>query len=322
MTPQDMIARYVQAVARRLPRRMRADVSAELQELLLESLHERAGDGAPTERMAADLLTSFGPPREAALRYHAPPAIIEPADTRLFTKIALVLFIALSVLAISVILSAPHTTEAEWRQIADHVRDDYVRSALIMLGLLFGFFWLLGTVRRAHPGPLAWKPASLPPVRDPDQINRLGAAAAFASWTVGFLILMQPVTFFDLVSGGHTPPALRDAFAYDDIFLRYRAPVLWRLLGAALLVYAWATIEGRWRKLTRRIDLGVGAAIALVSLWTIIAGPIFTAPATDQAMKFWTALIAGFMLVDIWRRISEERSEPTPPSIHGASAMS
>jgi hypothetical protein len=190
--------------------------------------------------MAADLLTSFGAPREAALRYHAPPAIIEPADTRLFTQIALILFIALSVLAVSVILSAPHATTAEWRQIADRVQDDYVRSSLIMLGALFGSFWLLGAVRRARPRPLVWKPASLPPVRDPDQVNRLGAAAALAAWTVGFLILMRPVAFFDLITSGHTAPALRDAFAYDATFSHDRAPFLWGVLSASLLVFAWA----------------------------------------------------------------------------------
>lgn len=322
MTPQDMIARYAQAVAQRLPRRMRADVHAELQELLMESLRERAAGGAPTEQMAADLLTSFGAPRDAALRYHAPPAIIEPADTRLVTKIALGLFVALTVLAISVILSASHATEAEWRLIANQVQEDYVRSVLIVLGLLFGFFWILGAVRRARPGPLVWKPASLPPVRDPDQVNRLAAAAAFTAWTVGFLILMHPVAFFDLLWGGRTPAALRDAFAYDATFSRERAPVLWGVLSASLTVYAWAAIEGQWRKLTRRIDLGLSAAIGLVSMWAILSGPIFAAPMTDEAMKFWTALIAGFTLVDVWRRLGEERSEPSAHPMNGVSARS
>jgi hypothetical protein len=313
MTQHDMIARYAQAVARLLPRAMRADVHAELQALLMDSLRERAAGGAPTEQMATELLVSFGAPRDVALRYHSPAAIVDPADAGLFRKIAFGLLIALGVLAISVILSAPHATEAEWRLIANGVAEDYVRSSLLVLGILFALFWLLGAARRMYPGLTAWKPGVLPPVRDPDQINRLGAVAALAAWALGFLILMQPVASFDLLWGGQAPAALRHAFAYDETFTRERAPLLWITIGAGLLVYAWATVEGRWRKLTRRIDLAIAASIGLASMWIIMAGAIFVAAPTNQAMKFWMALIAGFMLLDVWRRIGEERGEPDAP---------
>lgn len=322
MIPQDMIARYAQDVARRLPTQMRADVHAELQTLLMDSLSERAADGAPTEAMATELLVSFGAPRDVALRYHAPSAIIEPADAHLFSKIAFGLLIALGVLAISVILSAPHATESAWRQIASEVARDAVRSSLLLLGLLLAVFWAWGAARRANPGPMAWKPRALPPVRDPDHINRLGNAAALAAWTLGFLILMQPVAFFDVLWGGRSPPALQQAFAYDDSFSRERAPVLWGLLGASLLLYAWATAEGRWRKLTRRIEWGLSAAIGLVSVAIILAGDIFVAAPTDQAMKFWMALFAGITLIDAWRQIRELRSGPNSPPVAGATAPS
>ncbi len=322
MMPQDMIARYAHDVARRLPKRMRADVQAELQALLMDSLRQRAAGGAPTEAMATELLVSFGAPREVALRYHAPSAIIDPVDAGLFSKIAFGLLIALGVLAISMILSAPHATQSEWRLIAYGVAQDYVRSSLLVLGVLLLVFWLLGAVRRIYPGLLAWRPRSLPPVRDPDQINRLGAAAAVTAWTLGFLILMQPVAFFDVLWGGQTPAAMRHSFAFDETFSRTRAPILWFVLGASLLLYAWATVEGQWRKLTRRIDLGLSVAIGLVSTWIILAGPIFAAAPTDQIMKFGMAVNAGFTLIDVWRRIGEERSEQTAPPMAGASAPS
>lgn len=322
MTPQDMIARYAQDVARRLPKQMRADVHAELQALLMDSLRERAGGGAPTETMATELLVSFGAPREVALRYHAPSAIIEPADARLFSKLASGLFAALSVLAISAILSAPHATHAEWRLTANRVAIEYVESLLLILGVLLLVFWLWSVVRRMYPGLTAWKPRSLPPVRDPDQINRLGAAAAFTAWTLGFLILMQPVAFLDLLWGGQAPAAVRQALAFDETFSRTRAPILWLVLGASLLLYAWATVEGQWRKLTRRIDLGLSVAIGLVSTWIILAGPIFAAAPADEAMKFGMAVNAGFMLIDAWRQIREQRSEPNSPPMAGATAPS
>ena len=52
MTPQDIIARYVQAVTRRLPQAQRADIAAELTDLLGEMLADRAQGGEPDAGLA------------------------------------------------------------------------------------------------------------------------------------------------------------------------------------------------------------------------------------------------------------------------------
>ncbi len=312
MTPQDLIERYVQAVARRLPRRMRADVATELRTLITDSVNERAAGRAPDEQTVSDYLVALGAPAALALSYCAPPVIVEPRDAPLFTKLASGLLIALAVLAASVILAAPHEASNDWQAIAASVTNQYLIAALQVLGLLLVVFWLLGAARRRHLWLAAWTPRSLPAIHDPDQVNRAGYIAALAAWSLGFLVLMQPVAAFDLLFGGQAPEALRHAFTYDETFSRARAPVLWSLLAASLILFAWATIEGRWRKLTRQLELVASMLICIVSVWVILAGDIFQAAQTDQTMKFGMALTAGFSAIEVWRQIREERMVRAP----------
>lgn len=297
MNPQDMIERYVHAVARRLPIGMRSDVAAELRELI------RDGAAAGGEQSAADYLISLGPPAQFALRYSAPPPIIEPLDARLFAKLAIGLTLALAILAVAALLSPADESSVNWQAAADAVRDAFLAAALQILGLLVLVFWLVGVARRRVPGLFRWKPQALPPARDPDAINRPAAFAALAAWAAGFLVLMQPFAAFDWMSGGHAPPVLRDVFAYDPVFLRERAPILWGLLALTLLVFAWAGVEGRWSRRARRGEQMLGVAIAMVSFWAVLAGDIFVAAPPDQAMKFAMTAFGGFALVDAWQQV-------------------
>lgn len=62
----ELIERYVHEVGRRLPKKQRADVEAELRSLLMDALEARAGAapaaGAPSEADQAAVLVEFGPP--------------------------------------------------------------------------------------------------------------------------------------------------------------------------------------------------------------------------------------------------------------------
>ena len=322
MTPKDLVERYVQDVARRLPREMRADVAAELRDLMMDSVNERAGGREPDAALVKDFLMSFGAPAEVALRYHAAPAIIEPVDARLFVKLALALLLALGVLTISVAFAAPHLSPSELRLASHKLAKDAVELAFLILGVLVALFWLLGAARRLYPRLAAWDPAALPPVRDPDHINRIGYALAIGFWTLGLFILVRPIGLFDLLMSGRTPPALQHAFAYDDAFSRQRAPLLWALLGCQILAIAWATLEGRWRPLTRRVNVGVAIALCAVMGWVVLAGDIFQAAPANQTMKFATALLWGFTLIDTWQKFIDVRHEQKARPFTAASAPS
>ncbi len=305
MTPDDMIQRYAQAVASRLPHAMRADVRAELYALLHEDIQAVSTNGAPTLKLVEDRLIAFGPPQEVALRYHRPAPIIEDVDTPLFSKLALGFVLGLTVLALSIGLSSPKPLSA---QLEERLKD----ASFMVLGVLLVCFWALGALRRAQPKLFAWKPAKLPAVRDPDLISRPLALSAVLAGSSGLLILMNPIAFFDLLLDGQIPSMLAYAFTYDHQFLSERAPLLWGMLTVSLLILALAMLEGRWRPMSRNLALGLSLVIALISFWVVLAGPIFVAATTDQAMKFWVALIAGITCIDVWLKWRDQRRAGDP----------
>lgn len=296
MTPHEMIARYAQAVARRLPKPMRADVQSELQELLTESLRERAGAAAPTEAMATDLLVSFGAPREVALRYHTPPAIVEPADAAVFAKVTAALLGGLAIVTVGFALSAPRETP----NLADRATQEYIQAALEVLGILTALFWGFGALRRHFPSTSAWKPRALPRVVDPDHVSRLGIALTVIAGICGTLLLVNPVWFLDIFWQGHAAPAAVQAMSYDPDFMRVRGPFLFSCLGLSLGAYAWVGIEGRWRKQTRRVSFALTLVLCAIMAWCILAGPIFQATAADQFMRLGLAIIGGFTFTTVW----------------------
>ena len=64
----DLLKRYVHEVGRRLPRKQRADIEAELHSTLVDTLESRV-EGEPTEQDQIELLKEFGPPVEVAASY-------------------------------------------------------------------------------------------------------------------------------------------------------------------------------------------------------------------------------------------------------------
>ncbi len=66
----DLIDRYVYAVTKRLPSKIRQDVSDELNSLISDMLDERCGEIMPTEKDIRVVLTELGTPRELADKYN------------------------------------------------------------------------------------------------------------------------------------------------------------------------------------------------------------------------------------------------------------
>jgi len=65
----ELIARYIYAVTRHLPPKMRPDVEKELDSLIADMLAERCGDILPTEKDVKAVLTELGKPEELAAKY-------------------------------------------------------------------------------------------------------------------------------------------------------------------------------------------------------------------------------------------------------------
>jgi len=65
----DLIARYIYAVTRHLPVKIREDVEKELDSLIADMLAERCGDIEPAEEDIKAVLTELGTPEEMAVKY-------------------------------------------------------------------------------------------------------------------------------------------------------------------------------------------------------------------------------------------------------------
>lgn len=66
----DMIERYIYAVVRGIPTKIRKDVSDELQSIISDMLEERCGEVLPTEKDIRVVLTELGKPSELAEKYN------------------------------------------------------------------------------------------------------------------------------------------------------------------------------------------------------------------------------------------------------------
>ena len=296
MTPQDMIARYAHDVARRLPREMRADVSAELRALLTEELDARAGGAAPDPETARALLAGFGDPALAALNYHTPPPVIDARDARVFGKLAATILTALAILALSVALSDP-AARAD-AALPGRLAEGAIQFGLQILGALLILFWAIGVVRRHRPQG-AWSPRALPPVRDPDVVNRPLAAVSILFWTAGLSILAAgPAKLMASVATEAAAPQLLAAFAYDPAFEAQRAPVLWTLLALSIALYAWHAIAVRRTRASRLVEAGLSLVISVALLHIVLAGAVFAAEPANEYMEFAMALTGSWGLID------------------------
>jgi len=65
----DLIKRYIYAVTRHLPQKMRPEVERELDSLIADMLSARCRDIQPTDRDIRVVLTELGPPEELASKY-------------------------------------------------------------------------------------------------------------------------------------------------------------------------------------------------------------------------------------------------------------
>lgn len=296
MSPQEMIARYANDVARRLPYEMRADVSAELEALLIDELTAKVDVGASGIEATRTLLANFGAPAEVALNYHTPASVIDLRDARLFGKIATVILTALVVLAFSVALSEP--TAATDPTIPASVAGETTKLGLQILGAMLVVFWAIGAVRHRWP-QRAWSPRSLPPVRNQDAVNRPLTLLAVFFWSAGLAILaVGPASVIALIVGEAAPAPLLKAFTYDSAFVAERARYLWVTLAVAIAIVAWQAMTGRRTRASRIVNAVSSLVLAAVMLHVVLAGGIFAAEPANQYMKLAMALFGGWALVE------------------------
>ena len=304
-----LIEAYVLDITRRLPRRMRNDVAFELRALLGEGLRDRAADAGrlPDEAMALDLVREFGRPDDVAARYHPPgESIIPAAYTSGFAWTT-----AIGV-AVQWSVSLPLAPSGQLAPAAP----ESARFAAWWLSYGLGAFWWPGFlvsmmlvaawVRRTWPPKSSdWTPRAK---IDRDHINRpammLGLGLALCGIVI-WVFVAWVVTTLD-------SPFSR-ALAFDPDFLATRAPAVLLLWAASIAMLVVLIVEGRWRDLTRRIDLGSRIAACLLLLWLALGGRIFINDAADDTAKLCLLLLAVMVACQLGLQIWRLRARIRPP---------
>nr|WP_062330734.1 hypothetical protein [Herbidospora sakaeratensis] len=274
MNAEQLIDAYVADVARRLPRRQRADVAAELRSILLDELGDHAD--AESARRAID---AFGRPAEAAARYRPPLVLLDPADSRPFLRWSVGGLVVIWVLgAVSVVQEpGPNPVAAWWLGIAV--------PSLWWPGVLFTGYALSAYVRRRWPDRARWQPRPI----DTGQVNRWGHAAAWVFYACGTVALV-------------TLPWLH----YDPAFHARRGPWVLALLIVHLVLYAVVIVNGRWNSLTRRLDIVMNLLVGGVLIWVMAAGAVFTEGWVDDMVKGVVILILLVTAFDVVQKTRRE----------------
>jgi hypothetical protein len=317
----DLIERYVEEVARRLPRNHREDVARELRSSLQDSLEGRAG--APIDQVdeesAIELLLEFGPPQQVAASYRTgPDYLIGPAHYPSFLKtmkIAIAVIGGLIALGLLADVAGSSGDIGELARIGAQAISDIQTGFLALLGLVVFIFAI---IERTQTPKWAsqddWHPRDLPPViEDADQVDRTGTAVGLALSGIALLLINLYPEWLQLrvFSNG-------DDFSYPLLGTVLRAELVifntYLVLGVALAVVLLT--RKRWQLQTRIADAAISAVLVvfLSRLWSKShlllpgQGDLLEAgwPA-EQAANFiqasdeilspvlWWVLLAGFL---------------------------
>ena len=301
--PDDLIAAYVGDVMKHLPMKQRNDVGFELRALLGEELRGRAADAGrlPDEAMTLELLQGFGRPDDVAARYHPPGVpIIPPQQTVAFAWTSLV-GVALQwavTLPMAAGSGAPNWIGGWWTS--------YGLGAFWWPGFLVSVTMVAAFVRLRWPAAVeAWKPKLV----DRDHINRPMYAVGLGFALLGVGVWVALAWWATTYAGTNH---LAGVFEFDAEFLATRAPLVLLYWAATIALFVVLIIEGRWRSLTRRIELGLTLALCALLMWIVFGGRVFVQEAANATTEGMLVLLVIALLAEagwkLWRGRSRIRT--------------
>ncbi len=270
----NLIERYVHDVGRRLPRRQRADVEAELSSLLQDTLEDRV-QGKPTEEDVIALLKEFGPPEKVAASYRPSGQYLigpelYPTFKLVIGAVLLGITIALAVANVVGLIFSP----AETINVGEVLLKFLGSYFQALLGAFASVVLVFAILQRLEVRPDVeedeWDPRDLPEVKDYDIVGR-GETAAGIAFTVVFLVLLN--VFSDRIGLVFTFGLASQLSNIVSENLAWLNTAL--LLGLGLnLLLLW---QGRWHLFTRLAKIGIDL------LWLYIIYQVVTDLAANKA---------------------------------------
>lgn len=280
----ELIDRYVYQVGRRLPRRLRDDVKAELRSLLLDTLEERTGRQAGDETAFSEddqvaILEEFGPPAQMAAKYQPQPRyVIGPKVYDLYLiVIAAVIGAGLLASIVSTAVSRLYTNSAPVGilELLAQGGTRFIQVALNGIGSTTLVFAVLERVIPGHELELEteeeWNPRDLPAVEERDQVKPAGLIVQIG---ILALLLIAFIAFPDRIATGvyydggwHLVPSVLSP-AFFSIYL----PLMEIRWGLTVVLNLVLLRQGRWQLGTRIADLLLHGFDAFI-LARLLLGP-------------------------------------------------
>lgn len=310
----ELFDRYVREVGRRLPKKQRDDVKAELHSLLTDALQDRLPEGetedeATLEAAQVAILEEFGPPTKVAAQYTPPHRyLIGPRIFDIYVivvaavagSLSLVFLIILPLLAIWG-EAEPLMALGSWYVEAF---DDYLGVVLAGFGSVTLTFAIL---ERVLPEAIfgekdeePWDPHTLPKIEDRTRVQIGGLIAE----TVLIVIALIVFNLFPQWIG------LNFVASVDDAARRwYSIPLLATTFFTAylpLLNLVWILNigmnlvllrQGRWQLFTRLFDFAL-AIFGVVICYRMLTGPAILSmdAITPESLKQLLESILPLML--------------------------
>ncbi|MBN1810983.1 MAG: hypothetical protein JXA14_04025 [Anaerolineae bacterium] len=285
----ELFDRYVREVGRRLPKKQRDDVKAELHSLLTDALQDRmpeweTEDEAALEAAQVAILEEFGPPAKVAAQYTPPHRYL--IGPRIFDIYAIVVAAVAGSLSLVFLIILPLITmwgEAEPLMALGscyiEVFDDYLGAALAGFGSVTLTFAIL---ERVLPESIfggkdeePWDPRTLPKIEDRTHVQIGGLIAE----TVLIVIALTVFNFFPQWIGLNFVASVDDAphrwfsipLLASTFFTAY-LPLLnlvWILnIGLNLVLLR----QGKWQLFTRLFDFALTIFGAIIC-YRMLTGP-------------------------------------------------
>lgn len=278
----ELIERYIHEVGRRLPKKMRADVEAELHSLLLDNLEDRLTDsGEASEDLQAAVLQELGPPQLVAQQYN--PRVNYIIGPRLFEPYLITVAVVLGITFVAHLIGIL-TVAADLAVVEGALGDSLagliqsLEAGLGTITLVFALIERAVTVTDGQQDDSTWDPRKMPKIADYDRIKISG------------LIVETVFLAFLLVMLNVYPDRIGLSFVKigaDFKMTSWLAPGFYKIHGSLLSAWWFLAIllnitviwQGRWQRITHLLNAGLSLVGAFL-FYRIATGQDFIVTAS------------------------------------------
>jgi len=270
----DLLDRYLQAVKWWLPAAQKEDIATELREDLQSQIDDRGSalGREPNDSEIAEILKRCGRPILVAGRYLPQQCLIGPAVYPIYRAVlktaAIIGVVSWTMSGIARIALFQHA--ASFGEMFSATMEALWQFGLVAFAAITAVFAAIDRTQTGAGGADAWSPGSLPRVRDPKRIPRVGSVVEMA------LSVMFLTWWADLAAGIPVWNLGRSGARWSagPLWHEFHARLYWPFIGLGAIALAVSAVN-LLRPYWTRVRLAIRAAsdLAAAALVSIVIAP-------------------------------------------------